>query len=84
MKTIKDLNYSYNHVKDRLSERFNLTIDRDFYDRMNKNIEPYIGNPADCGTDNNGDQEIHTMFLKNQKVKVVYSISKNRITTVLK
>jgi hypothetical protein len=82
MKTIKDLNYSYNHVKDRLIERYNMEIDRKFYDDMNKKLEPYIGSP-DFGTDNNGDQEIHSMFLRDKTVKVVYSISKNRITTVL-
>jgi predicted component of type VI protein secretion system len=84
MKTIKDYNYSYNHVKQRLKERHNLEIDKDFYDRMNKNIKPYISNYAfSFEVDNNGEQEIHPMFIKNKIVKVVYSLSKERITTVL-
>ena len=82
MKTIKDENYSFNNVKERLQERYKLEIDRDFYDRMNVSWKPYMGNP-DIGTDNNGDQEIHTQFIKNKIIKVVYSRSKNRITTVL-
>ncbi len=82
MKTIKDENYSFEHVKQRLKERYNIEIARDFYDRMNKSLRPFIGEP-DCGTDNNGDQEIHTMFIKNKNIRVVYSKSKNRITTVL-
>jgi len=82
MKTKKDYQYSYNHVKQRLKERYNFDIDKHFYDEMNESIKPYIGNP-DIGTDNNGEQEIHTMFLKNRIVKIVYSISKKRITTVL-
>lgn len=82
MKTIKDLNYSYNHVKNRLFERHNMVIDRKFYNEMNNKIKPAIGSP-DYGTDNNGDQEIHSMFLKNKIIKVVYSITKRRITTVL-
>jgi len=83
MKPTKDYDYSFFHVKERLYERFNLDIDLKFYDLMNKNIKPFIGNP-DCGTDNNGEQEIHSMFIKNQIIKVVYSISNDRITTVLK
>ena len=82
VKPIKNEEYSFNHVKTRLEKRFNIDIDRTFYDNMNKNIQPYLGKP-DCGTDNNGEQEIHTMFVKNKIVKVVYSLSKNRITTVL-
>lgn len=83
MKTIKDYEYSFNHVKQRLAERHNLEIDRGFYDRMNVSIRPYVGEPDVVSTDNNGDQEVHTMFIKNKIVKVVFSISKDRVTTVL-
>lgn len=82
MKTVKDKEYSFNHVKDRLEERFNLEIDRDFYDKMNESLKPYIGKP-DYGFDNDGEQEIHSMFIKNQIIKVVWSNSRQRITTVL-
>jgi hypothetical protein len=86
MKTKKDYEYSFNHVKDRLLERHTLKIDRAFYDKMNEDIKPYIGNPdvgPDHYADNNGEQEIHTMFIKVKIVKVVYSKSRKRITTVL-
>lgn len=90
MKTVKDYEYSFNHVKQRLAERHNLEIDRKFYDGMNVSIRPYLGQPdASSGVvsfvsaDNNGDQEVHTMFIKNRIVKVVFSLSKDRITTVL-
>lgn len=82
MKTIKDIDYSFRHVKERLLERHNMEIDRDFYDRMNESIKPYIGKP-DIGTDNNGEQEIHSMFLRNKIVKIVYSTKRRCITTVL-
>jgi hypothetical protein len=82
MKTVKDYEYSKKHVIQRLKERHDLNIDGEFYDRMNRKLEPYIGNP-DVPSDNNGDQEIHTMFIKIKIVKVVYSKSKKRITTVL-
>lgn len=84
MKTIKDYNYSYNHVKQRLKKRHNLEIDKKFYDEMNKKIKPYIGDPDFIiSIDNNGDQEIHNMFIKIKIVKIVWSHSKKRITTVL-
>ncbi len=82
MKPIKDYAYSCLHVIQRLKERHGLEIDADTYDQMNKHLEPYIGNP-NCGTDNNGEQEIHSMFVKIKIVKVVYSLSNKRITTVL-
>ena len=84
MKPVKDREYSFNHVKDRLKERFNLDIDRKTYEEMNRSILPYISNPNfDYETDNNGEQEIHPMFIKNKIIKVVYSLSKDRITSVL-
>ena len=85
MKTVKDYEYSYNHVKQRLLERHDIEIDRAFYDRMNEQIKPYISNPAFCYVvDNNGEQEIHPMFIKIKIIQVVYSKSRQRITTVLK
>jgi len=35
MKTIKDRNYSFNHVKKRLEERYNLDINIKDYDNLN-------------------------------------------------
>lgn len=87
MKTIRDYEYSKKHVIQRLKERHDLDIDGDYYDRMNREIEPWMGNLDVSNrrllSDNNGDQEIHTMFVKIKIVKVVYSKSKKRITTVL-
>jgi len=84
MKTIKDYKYSCGHVIKRLKERHNLEIDDQFYDRMNENLQPYIGKIGYAiATDNNGDQEIHQLFIKNKIIQVVFSKSKNRITTVL-
>lgn len=83
MKTKRDYEYSFNHVKQRLKERHNLDIDKDFYDRMNMSIQPYISNPA-FNYEVDGNQEIHPMFIKNKIVKVVYSLPKKWITTVFK
>jgi len=82
MKRKRDYEYSFTHVKERLLERHNIEIDRDFYGEMNESIKSRVGSP-DIGTDNNGEQEIHTMFVKIKTVRVVYSKSRGRITTVL-
>jgi hypothetical protein len=82
VKTKRDIEYSFNHVKQRLKERHNLDIDRKLYDKMNENIKPYISNSC-FPFEVDGDQEIHPMFIKYKIVKVVYSLTKKRITTVL-
>lgn len=86
MKTIKDYLYSYNHVKQRLKERHNIDIDRREYSKMNLVVRLYrqANHINPISVDNNGDQEVWEYMEFNEKyVKVVYSVSKERITTVL-
>jgi len=93
MKTVKDYEYSYNHVRQRLMERYNIEefSIRD-YNHMNDIIRIYRKYNEICNgdnkrhqhhvplwTDNNGDQEAWQYL----NYKVVFSISKDRVTTVI-
>lgn len=86
MKTIKDFEYSFNHVKQRLLERYNIRIDIDEYIVMNSVIKIYrqdIKHFKPIATDNNGDQEVWIYKGLGEAMQVVYSVSKDRVTTVL-
>lgn len=78
MKTIKDKEYSFNHTKERMIERFNLSLNRKEYETL-------------CGLisektlliKENNIQEIHIISWKNKQIKVVFNSEKKYITTVL-
>ena len=81
MKTIKDINYSYDHVKLRLKQRYKLDIS--FKEFNDLSIALAIDKSKMLIVENN-DQEIHQIKFKNKNVIFVYSISRGHITTVLK
>jgi hypothetical protein len=86
VKTIKDFEYSFNHVKQRLLERYNIKIDIDEYIVMNSVIKIYredIKHFKPIAVDNNGDQEVWIYKGLKEVIQVVFSVSKRRITTVL-
>ena len=86
MKTIKDYEYSFNHCKQRLKERYGIELSRRRYDHLNKILKK-IRNPKDAiSIDNNGDQEIYqwTWTIPCVNILLVWSNSKERITTILK
>lgn len=85
MKTVKDYEYSYNHFKQRLKERYDTDITREDYDYLNSNVKRHRNPKLAISIDNNGDQEIYEYALTNTlRVLVVWSVSKDRVTTVLK
>ena len=90
MKTVKDYEYSFNHVNKRLRERYKIkSLTKSEYKNMNKTAELMRNPEKALWIDNNRDQEVYEwMMLDNSgkyvKVKLVWSNSKERITTVLK
>lgn len=61
MKPVKDEEYSFNHVRERLKERFKITIDRSSYDVMNETVRvcKRQGVMTPISTDNGGEQEVY-------------------------
>lgn len=78
MKTIKDKEYSFNHTKERLLERFNLSLNRKEYEILCN----LINNKTLLVKENN-IQEIHLILWKNKRIKAVFNTKKQYITTVL-
>jgi len=82
MKTIKDKTYSFNHVNERLKERFNISpITMEEYNSLNNKLQSNKNNRILI---ENEDQEIHQMLFKELKVAFVFSVNRGYITTVLK
>lgn len=81
MKTIKDKNYSFNHVKKRLTERYNLDITIDEYDKL---CQMVIDNKGTIFINSeNNTQEIYNILIGLTTIKVVWSVERKLITTVL-
>jgi len=88
MKTIKDKEYSFNHTKDRLRERFDLLLTRNEYELLcnicsSKDLLGDMCNSKTLVIKENSDQEIHTIFFKGRYIKFTFSTKKSCITTVL-
>jgi hypothetical protein len=81
MKTKKDKNYSFNHVNDRLKERFNLSISMKDFDYYS---DKFCKDKLNLILVENKDQEIHRIKFKHKLVTFVYSNNRGYITTVLK
>jgi len=93
MKRVEDYNYSYNHVKQRLREIYNIKrFSLREYDYMNQMVRIYRRYNEICNRDGkryqhhipiwmdrDGDQECWAYL----KYNVVYSRSKDRVITVL-
>lgn len=78
MKTVKDREYSFNHTKERLSERFDLSLTRKEYKTLCSLI-----NKKTLLVKEDDKQEIHLISWKNKKIKAVFNLDKQYITTVL-
>lgn len=98
MKTIRDYSYSFEHVKLRLLERYHIDkFELPDYEKMNRAVRLCRDFNKICKEakrvygalykDKHGDQEVWRYYgLHNSKrkdIKTVFSISKNRVTTVL-
>jgi len=78
MKTIKDKEYSFNHTKDRLRERFDLLLTRNEYEMLCN-----ICNSKTLVIKESKDQEIHTIFFKGRYIKFTFNTKMGVIKTAL-
>jgi len=86
MKTVKDRNYSFNHTKQRLLERYDIDISMEDYNYLCKRVESnrdvllvMIEKQKD------GDQYTYDLNFKYRGVvRVVYNKEKGYITTALR
>ena len=81
MKTIKDKNYSFNHVKKRLTERYNLDITIDEYDRLC--LVDKLDIPITVEHQKNDIQKVYDILFKGKIIRVVWNDKRQLITTVL-
>lgn len=80
MKTIKDKNYSFNHVKKRLTERYNLDITISEYDELcGVKMLGFINKETQ-----KNPQKVYDILFKGKVIRVVFSEKRDLITTVLK
>ncbi len=85
MKTIKDKEYSFNHFKKRLMERYKLDITIDHYDGLCSMMELYKTFPPISIEKQKDDiQMVYIIVFKEEMIKVVWSETRNLLTTVLK
>jgi len=86
MKTEKDREYSFNHTKNRLLERYNIEITLDDYNYLCRKIE----SKKDLvlimvEKQKNDTQYVYDLNFKyKNRIRVVWSEKRNCITTVLK
>ncbi len=80
MKTVKDRAYSFNHTKDRLLERCQVSLS---FDEYNELCQRYIDNKVTI--DNvEGEQIVFLTGFKGNMIKFVWSNKRKLITTALK
>lgn len=86
MKTVKDREYSFNHTKKRLKERYNIEITMKDYDYLCTKVK----NNDDIilvMTEAQGDDTQHTYDLQFEYrgiIRVVWSETRQCVTTVLR
>jgi len=87
MKTKKDADYSFNHTRDRLLERYDITITRAFYDGMCKDIKDLTSDVTLIDIEKQKDDtqmifDIKYKFIES--IRVVWSDERACITTAIK
>jgi len=81
MKTIKDKEYSFNHFKKRLKERFNHDVTRSEYDFLCSIINGcYL---VSTEVQKNDTQRIYDVGFQGILIRVVWSETRQCVTTVL-
>ena len=84
MKTIKDKKYSFNHFKKRLKERYNLHITNEEYEKLCSKVKIYEQYKyVSIEIQKHDIQKVYILFFKGENVKVVFSESRQLITTAL-
>jgi len=87
MKTKKDIEYSFNHTRDRILERYDFKITREFYDGMCKDVSDLTSavNLVNIENQNNDTQMIFDIKYKfMDSIRVVWSDKRECITTAIK
>ena len=82
MKTIKDYEYSFKHVQQRLIERHGLNITMDEYDKLNVVVVRALYTRGMIGTKYQR-QEVIPVIIHSKTVKVTFDTHHGRVTTVL-
>jgi len=87
MKTKKDIEYSFNHTKDRILERYDFKITREFYDGMCKDIKELSSATTLIDVEKQKDDtqiifDIKYKFM--EPIRVVWSDMRSCITTAIK
>jgi len=83
MKTKKDKNYSFNHFKERLKERYDLDITQDEYNQFCNVIIHGKKFLINIEKQKNDIQEIYDIPTGGILIRVVWSIEKQLLTTAL-
>jgi len=81
MKTVKDREYSLYHFTQRMKERYKFNITRDDYDILCSMVAKK--EPINIEVQKNDTQETYDLFFYSTYMKVVWSKSRQCLTTVL-
>lgn len=81
MKTVKDKAYSYEHCKERASQRYDLTLTLEIYKEWDKLVRQ---SPAiHTNTDKDTVQTTHVIYWQDTKIICVFENKRDCITTLL-
>lgn len=87
MKTKKDVNYSYNHTKDRILERYDFKITRALYDGICEDIKEKSPDVTVIDVETQKDDTQMIVDIKYKFIpilRVVWSDKRQCITTAIK
>jgi len=84
MKTVRDISYSVKHTKDRLWERYGIVIEGPEYLELCRRVAKKINVEFINEEKQKNDlQQIYDVDFKGTSIRVVWSVSKQWIKTVL-
>lgn len=87
MKTLKDREYSFNHTRKRLKERYDIDLDMEEYDRICDKVQNHKDVILIMAENKQGElQFIYDYYYdyNKGKIRVVWSDERQCITTALK
>lgn len=82
MKTIKDKKYSFNHFKERLKERYSLSVTKKEYEYLCSKVKTYK-QYINIEIQKHDIQKVYDIIFKGKTIRIVFSESRQLITTVL-
>ena len=83
MKTIKDKNYSFNHVKRRLKKRHDIDITIEEYDWLCYSVKNIEDKPIHIEKQKGDIQKVYDIMYGNKIIRVVWSETRQLVTTAL-